>query len=206
MALTDPTSGAGYAFGERLTSADMTTLATQQPYGLDTRLGNLELSSAGGAQSYLFYRLPSPIFTDPTEWGAAASAWMLDSFAITNVATQTFAAWHIPLPPGTLTKVRVFVTGGTGRAGLPATAPQLALYVGKVGASDVTLSNTSSYGNLAEYEAQWNFFTGTLSESVPSNGRLIGYFVSEYGANAQAGFELNHVEITMTMANLAPVW
>jgi hypothetical protein len=35
MTLTDPTGGAGYAFGEVLPSADMTTIATQQPDALD---------------------------------------------------------------------------------------------------------------------------------------------------------------------------
>lgn len=35
MTLSDPTSGAGYAFGEQLTSAHMTTIATQQPDALD---------------------------------------------------------------------------------------------------------------------------------------------------------------------------
>lgn len=39
MTLTDPTSGAGYAFGEILPSADMTTIATQLPRALDGNLG-----------------------------------------------------------------------------------------------------------------------------------------------------------------------
>lgn len=39
MSLTDPTSGVGYAFGERLSSAHMTTLATQQPRALDATSG-----------------------------------------------------------------------------------------------------------------------------------------------------------------------
>jgi len=35
MSLSDPTSGAGYAFGEKLPSTDMTTIATQQDRALD---------------------------------------------------------------------------------------------------------------------------------------------------------------------------
>lgn len=35
MALTDPTGGTGYAVGQKLPSAHMTTLATQAPRGLD---------------------------------------------------------------------------------------------------------------------------------------------------------------------------
>lgn len=37
--LTDPTAGAGYAFGQTLPSAHMTTIATQQPDAVDGRLG-----------------------------------------------------------------------------------------------------------------------------------------------------------------------
>lgn len=35
MSLSDPTSGAGYAFGQKLPSTHMTTIATQQPDALD---------------------------------------------------------------------------------------------------------------------------------------------------------------------------
>lgn len=48
MSLTDPTSGAGYSFGERLPSSHMTTIATQQPNALDAVGGGTWSSLAAG--------------------------------------------------------------------------------------------------------------------------------------------------------------
>lgn len=39
MTLVDPTGGVGYSFGQKLSSTDMTTIATQQPNALDATNG-----------------------------------------------------------------------------------------------------------------------------------------------------------------------
>ena len=58
MTLIDPTSGVGYAFGEVLPSADMTTIATQQVRALDIINGGVFTATADvtvedtGAQSW----------------------------------------------------------------------------------------------------------------------------------------------------------
>src|SRR5262245_57714111 len=47
MPLSDPTSGAGYAFGQKLPSSHMTTIATQQVRALDViNGGSYDSSSA----------------------------------------------------------------------------------------------------------------------------------------------------------------
>ncbi len=46
MAFTDPTGGVGYAFGERLSSTHMTTIAIQQPRAMDGTSGGTYVPTA----------------------------------------------------------------------------------------------------------------------------------------------------------------
>lgn len=101
MAFTDPTSGVGYAFGEVLPSADMTTIATQQPGALDvigggtySALGaNISLA-ASSSRTFTFHTNVSAIFTELAEFNGGvqidATSTVSDGIGVTwEGATKT---------------------------------------------------------------------------------------------------------------------
>ncbi|MHC4648908.1 MAG: hypothetical protein ACYTBJ_25930 [Planctomycetota bacterium] len=124
----------------------------------------------------------------------------------TAVSTATGKVWNLDIPAGTITRIRMPVTGGTGRAALPATKASLSVWSAAItthkGMVQTPVSISSTWTDLATYEGDWYFDSGTVSVAVAPGDFLLGSFVSESGANAQAGFQIWYWEVTMTLSDL----
>ncbi len=104
MALTDPTSGAGYAFGQVLTSAHMTTIATQLPDAIDGAAGGTYTptadividDSSGGGLEFAAGDWPKVTSRTVQRWGQRMGN-MSDFLTFNNNPFQDAANtdWHM---------------------------------------------------------------------------------------------------------------
>jgi len=200
MALRGPVKVSGWAFGEVLTSAQMTAvdiLAGESIEGNSGTYGIEQLTAVNILSPH------PPIPNDPTQW---------TGFAPTGVGCSVNTAevlrWGLHVPNGcTITGWTFRLSGGIGHSALPADMPHVTLK--RIDLSDIATSIgsqvTDTSATVGAYQAAHSISLSSLSEVVDTSTRR--YFLqltTESGANATSGTRPLGCYVTVTIDKLDP--
>jgi hypothetical protein len=189
----------GWAFGEKLTSAQLNTLDTDHGNSLD--IATLSLGSTPVSVSR---RAPGcPFISQPTDWDTQNQHL---GYIECLVANAVSAFWPISLPNGaTLTSLGVVLEPTTGHAALPVSMPRFELVsIANDGTvvSEVAFVTDSSASVIA-YQTLHTIVSGALSVVINNaTKRYLVAFSSEGSTNALAGLKFYHPYYSFTMLNL----
>ena len=219
MTLIDPTSGLGYAFGQKLPSTHMTTIATQQPNAIDGAGGGAYAPAApiilngasalqlGGNLKYTA-RAVGRVATYAGNARTLSGNWAL----YTNDAWRNTAAggtlWvtldRIP-HNATLDEVRMRWRGAVGHAALP-TMPKIELFrvdTDSVRTSLGFVSDTTA--TIAAYEVAHNVVLPIAAVVNLASYRYVLEITGELGANFVSGAQPRGFSISSTITEQAEV-
>ena len=226
MALVDPTGGVGYAFGQKLPSTHMTTIAKQQPNAIDGVNGGSYTPAASvyiSGVSALRMGVAALILSGPLKYDSHQVN-RLQSYAGNartvsgNWSLHTNDAWRNTAVGGvlwvtldriphnaTLTEVRTTWKGAAGHAALPV-MPKFELF--RVSESNVRTSVASVSDTTATvpvYESAHIVYL-SMSEVIDlGNNRYVLEITGELGANFVAGAQPLGVFVTLTVTEQAEV-
>lgn len=149
--------------------------------------------------------------TVPAIFTPYTSGWSLQSDAagtpVTTLASNQYGGFQISMPDGAvINSIKLYVEGGSGHAGAPANLPLAALYYKRPsigGGGSVLASQGDVYGSAAAYENIHTITLNSISHTVAKDiSKLILYFQSESGANAQTGYKIHGAEVTFTVTSM----
>jgi hypothetical protein len=191
----------GWAFGEKLTSAQMNQLDIDHSTSVDAAT----LDLGGTTSTIVRIARETPTFDDPANWVTGANS-AIDGYFVTGSPTEQACWWPVDLPHGaTLTAVRLVVQGGAGHAALPSTMPQFRIRSvtnGGVAADEVSPVADSSADATAFELVHTIEVTGLSVVISNTTKRYTLVFTAESTADGEAAFKVFHPYFDFTMTNL----
>jgi hypothetical protein len=198
MALTR-IKGAGWSFGEKLTSAQTNALDISHANAIDKRVGALEIGAASITRVVPYLWTPRTI----AHWATDATTGLWWTF----VDAVTATACNFRLPDGaTLNSVAVWIDPANGHAGLPVTMPRIDVEsIDPDHASPITvLANaTDTSANAAAFDALHAITASGIAHTASPS--TVGYRVTlwtESGGNAMSACIVRGAIINFTCARL----
>jgi hypothetical protein len=198
MALTR-IKGAGWSFGEKLTSAQTNALDISHANAIDKRAGALEIGTASITRVVPYVWTPRTI----ANWSTDVTTGLWTTF-INSVAT---IACNFRLPDGaTLNSVAVWIDPTDGHAGLPATMPFINVEsIDPDHATPVTLlaTATDTSANASAFDALHAITASTIGHAASPS--TVSYRISlwtESGSNAMSNCIVRGAIINFTCARL----
>lgn len=197
MAITVVKVG-GWAFGEILTSANMTSVDSNVTNAVDKRSGALEVTS----QSYT-YVLPSIAHAVDGKWDAEANG----RYQQTSLTAPINAYYPLYLPNGSvITAARAYLIGAAGHSALPAQMPTIR--VESVVISTGTTGNligtgTDASASVGAYETLHYMETTGTSAAIDRTTKAYHVAVTgESGANSTLNLIIWGVRVAFTVDRL----
>jgi hypothetical protein len=191
----------GWAFGEKLTSAQMNLLDTDHSTAIDPT--TLSLSGTSGTITRI---CPwAPTFDDPTYWSVSPAS-ANDGYFLTAAPTEQSCWWPLKVPHGaTLTAVRIVIQPANSHSALPSIMPLFRLQSVSNGGTVVTeLSPVAdSAPDVATYELLHAIeITGASIAITNSAKRYTLMFTAEGSVDGASGCKVYHPYFDFTMTNL----
>lgn len=233
MTLVDPTATVGYAFGEKLTSADMTTIATQQPDAWDivnggtyTTTGVSVVNATGGdiditgnvewqntdlplleSRTYDYAQTLLPAWSFSDRWSRASSegvSWNQSDDLPT--ATLIIPLTHLPYL-ASITQMELYLDGNA-HSDLPTVMPTLRLKQVDTTTGVISVLETQAdTSNLATYNT-YHAITMTVSPGILIDGTqaLYAHLAGETAFSAPDIGKLvcHHLVVTCDCTKVAP--
>jgi hypothetical protein len=189
----------GWAFGEKLTSAQLNTLDTDHANSVDVT--TLSLGSTPVAVSRRAPGLPS--ISAPADWDTQNQH---IGYVECLDVNQRAIFWPICLPHGaTLTSLGVVIEPTSGHGALPVARPRFELIsltnLGITATEVAFVSDTSA--SVGAYQTLHTITSGVLAVVMSNTTkRYLLHFESEGSTNAIAGLKFFHPFYSFTMTNL----
>lgn len=191
----------GWAFGEKLTSAQMNTLDTDHSTAIDPT--TLSLSGTTGTITRI---CPfAPTLDDASFW-VVSPASAIAGYISTDAPTEQSCWWPLKVPHGaTLQAIRIVIHPAGGHVALPSVMPQFVLKSVSNGGAVVTEVSpvADSSPDVTAYELLHAVEITGLSLAITNSAkRYTLLFTAESASNGVAGCLVYHPYYDFTLTNL----
>lgn len=153
--------------------------------------------------TYLYNRSPEASQTEipipPALFGNINDRFDFSSFSgmsvrQSSVTDEGGAFFALPILTQDTVSLKVTIDPGTGRAGLPATLPQIELW--KLGGSSAIATQTDTSGSLAAYETS-HTITLSTAQSFDADQAYVLVVRGETDSNSQIGLLIERMSVTI---------